>query len=493
MAAKLEKLDGNKVKFEITVSGDKFEEGIANAYKKLKGKFNIPGFRKGKAPRAIIENYYGPQVFYEDALDEVIPEAYRAAVEDNKLDVVSRPDYDVVSIDKKDGVVFTAEVFVKPEVKLGKYEGLAVKKPVEKISAKDVDAEVEKTRDQNARWNEVDREAKDGDTVIVDFVGSVDGVPFQGGEAKDQSLVLGDGRFIPGFEEQIVGMKSGDQRDINVTFPEGYTPELAGKDAVFAITLHTVKEKELPEIDDEFAQDVPEFDTLADYKKDIKKKMQERADLRAKAEMENQLLTAVADGMEADVPDVMVENQIDYQVQQMAYQLMYQGMKLEDYLEYIGMTMEDFRAQYKEDAAKQVRMRLAVEELLKELKIDPTEEEIEKKYEELAKAENKTVQEYKDMLGAQEIDYFKDRVAMEQLFDYLVSKAVVEEVDAKEEAEKAAAEEKKAAKKSTKAASDKKSSAKKSASKKETEKAADEAGDTQAKEPAANEDTAAKE
>lgn len=474
MTAKLEKLDGNKVKLEITVPGEKFEEGIQKAYQKLKGKFNIPGFRKGKAPRGIIENFYGPQVFYEDALDEIIPEAYREAVEENKLDVVSRPDYDVLSIDKKDGVVITAEVFVKPEVKLGKYEGLKIKKPVEKIAAKDVDAEVEKTREQNARWVEVDRAAKDGDTVIVDFLGSVDGVPFEGGEAKEQSLVLGEGRFIPGFEEQIVGMKAGEQRDINVKFPEGYTPELAGKDAVFAITMHTVKEKELPEIDDDFAQDVSEFDTLADYKKDIKKKMQDRADMKAKAEMENQLLTAIADGIKADIPEVMIDNQIDYQVQQLSYQLMYQGMKLEDYLQYIGMTMDDLRKEYREGSAQQVKMRLAVEALLDKLKIDPTEEDIEKKYEELAKAENKTVQEYKDALGAQELDYFKDRVAMEQLFDYLVSKAEVQEVDAKAwEKEQADKAKKESEKKETKKTTAKKTTAKKETAKADTKPAAE--------------------
>ncbi len=486
MTAKLEKLDGNKVKLEITVSGDQFEEGIQKAYQKLRGKFNIPGFRKGKAPRGIIENFYGPQVFYEDALDEIIPEAYRAAVEENKLDVVSRPEYDVLSIDKKDGVVMTAEVFVKPEVKLGKYEGLKVKKPVEKIAAKDVDAEIEKTREQNARWVEADRAAKDGDTVILDFLGSVDGVPFEGGAAEEQSLILGEGRFIPGFEEQIVGMKAGEQRDINVTFPEGYTPELAGKDAVFAITLHTVKEKELPELDDDFAQDVSEFDTLADYKKDIKKKMQDRADMKAKAELENQLLSQIADGIKADIPEVMIENQIDYQVQQMSYQLMYQGMKLEDYLQYIGMTMNDLRNEYKEGSAQQVKMRLAVEALLDKLKIDPTEKDIEKKYEELAKAENKTVQEYKDMMGAQELDYFKDRVAMEQLFDYLVSKADVEEVDAKawekEQAEKA--------KQDSEKKEPKKAAAKKQTTKKETAKAADKVTE---KKPAAKKTAAKKE
>ena len=446
MAAKLEKLEGNKAKLEIAVSPEKFEEGISKAYQKLKGKFNVPGFRKGKVPRKIVENYYGPQVFYEDALDEIIPDAFLEAAKEHELEVVSRPEYDVLSIDAKDGVVFTAQVVLKPEVKLGKYEGIKITKPVEKITAKDVDAEVEKTREQNARWVDVDRESKNGDTVVIDFVGSIDGVKFEGGAAENQSLVLGDGRFIPGFEEKIVGMKAGEEKDIDVKFPDDYTPEFAGKDAVFAITLKTVKEKELPEVDDDFAQDVSEFDTLAEYKKDIKKKLQDRADLRAKAEMENQLLSAVAKEIEADIPDEMVNNQIDYQIQQMSYQLMYQGMKLDDYLKYMGKTLQDLRNDYKESAQEQVRMRLAVEALLKKLEIDPSEEDIEKKYEELAKDANKTVQEFKDTMSTQEIDYFKERVAMEQLFDYLVSKAEIEEVDPKKEA----AEQKKASKDSAK-------------------------------------------
>lgn len=487
MAAKLEKLEGNKAKLEIAVSPEKFEEGISKAYQKLKGKFNVPGFRKGKVPRKIVENYYGPQVFYEDALDEIIPNAFLEAAKEHELEVVSRPEYDVLSIDAKDGVVFTAQVVLKPEVKLGKYEGIKITKPVEKITAKDVDAEVEKTREQNARWVDVDRESKNGDTVVIDFVGSIDGVKFEGGAAENQSLVLGDGRFIPGFEEKIVGMKAGEEKDIDVKFPEDYTPEFAGKDAVFAITLKTVKEKELPEIDDDFAQDVSEFDTLAEYKKDIKKKLQDRADLRAKAEMENQLLSAVAKEIEADIPDEMVNNQIDYQIQQMSYQLMYQGMKLEDYLGYMGKTLDDLRNDYKESAAEQVRMRLAAEALLKELKIDPTEEDLAKKYQELAKEANKTVQEYKDSMSTEEIDYFKERVAMEALFDYLVSKAEIEEVDAKEAAKKAEAEKKAAAKAPAKKQTTKSESAKKESAKKDSEK---KAAKPAAKKPAAKKEAA---
>ncbi|MEG0584890.1 MAG: trigger factor [Christensenellaceae bacterium] len=468
MATKLEKLEGNKAKLEITVSGETFEEGIGKAYQKIKGKFNVPGFRKGKAPRAIIENHYGPQVFYEDAFDEVIPEAFREAVLEHELEVVSRPEYDVLSIDKKDGIVFTAEVILKPEVKLGKYEGIKVQRPIVKISAKDVDAEVEKTRSQNVRWIEVQRASKNGDSVIIDFSGSVDGVKFDGGTAQGQTLELGAGRFIPGFEEQVVGMKAGDTKDISVKFPDEYAPELAGKDAVFEIVMQTVKEKELPEIDDDFAQDVSEFETLADYKKDIKKKLKDEAELRSKAEVENQLLEAVANDITVDIPDVMVDNQIDYQIQQLSYQLMYQGMKIEDYLQYIGKTIEDLRKDYKEGAAKQVKMRLAVEALIKKIGIKPTKEEVAKRLEELAAEAGKTVQEYKDMMGGEELDYFNERVAMEKLFDYLVEKAVIEDVEKiaeKKEPVKKAPAKKAAEKKPAEKKAEKKTDEKKSADK----------------------------
>ncbi len=457
MAAKLEKLDANKAKLEIGVSAQDFENGINKAYQKLKGKFNIPGFRKGKAPRAIIENHYGPQVFYEDAFDEVFPEAYRAAVEEHSLEVVSRPEnVEILSLDPKEGILFTVEMYLKPEVKLGQYDGIKVQKTLKNVTAKDVDAEIEKIRNQNVRWVEVDRAAKDGDTVLIDYSGSVDGVKFEGGTAEGQSLLIGSGRFIPGFEEQLIGMKKDDQKDINVTFPKEYAPELAEKDAVFAITMHEVKEKELPALDDDFAQDVSEFDTLADYKKDVKKRLKKQAEERAKMEMENQLLGTVAREATIDIPEVMVDSQVDYQIQQMAYQLMYQGMKLDDYLQYAGKTMDDLKKDYRESAAEQVRMRLAVEALIKELEIDPTPEEAEKRLEELAKEAGKTTQEYKDMMGTEELDYFKERVAMERLFDYLAEKAVIEEAsEEKETAKKAAdkakpaAEKKPAAKKAT--------------------------------------------
>ncbi|HBU12955.1 MAG TPA: trigger factor [Clostridiales bacterium] len=460
MAAKLEKLDANRAKLEISVTPKDFEAGINKAYQKQKGKFNIPGFRKGKAPRVMIENHYGQQVFYEDAFEEVFPDAYKAAIEEHGLDVVSRPEnVEIKTINTKEGVEFSVEVVLKPEVKLGKYDGIKVTKTLKAVTAKDVDAEIEKIREQNARWVEVDREAREGDTVVIDYLGSLDDVPFDGGKAEKQSLELGSKRFIPGFEEQVVGMKKGDEKKLFVKFPEEYTSELAGKDAVFEVKLHEVKEKKLPDIDDEFVQDVSEFDTLADYKKDVKKKLQKQAEDGAKADMENQVLTKLAEDAEVDIPAVMIEGQIDYQMQDISYRLMYQGIRLEDYLAHMGKTMDEFRDGYREAAAQQVKMQLAVEALIKEKSLEPTDEEAEKRMEELAGEAGKTLQEYKNMMGNEELDRFKDRVAMERVFDYLVEHAKVEEATEKKPAAK------KTAKKDEEKTAEKKPAAKKTVKK----------------------------
>lgn len=488
MAAKVEKLEGNKAKLEISISAEEFGSGINKAYQKLRGKFNIPGFRKGKAPRAIIENHYGKEVFYEDAFDEIFPEAYSAAVKENDLDVVARPEkLDITKIDAKDGLEFSVEVQLKPDVKLGQYEKLKVTKTVRKVKPEDIDAEIQKTREQNARWVEVERAAKDGDTVVMDYSGSVDGEKFEGGTAENQTLELGSKRFIPGFEEGLVGLKKGDEKDLDIKFPDEYTPELAGKDAVFAVKVLEVKEKQLPEVDDEFAQDVSEFETLDEYKKDVGEKLQKQYDSRAKVEMEDQVLRAVSENADVDVPDVMVEGQIDNQLQQLRYQLMYQGLKLEDYVEYMGNSMEELREGYRESAAEQTRMRLVMDALIDELKLQPTPEEAEAEMEKMAKEQDKTLEEFKKMMSNDELDYFGDRVAMERLFDYLVEHAVINEVEytgEKEEkpkeapAKKSAGTKKATEKKESKDeadAAEKKPAAKKTTAKKTTTKKADDA------------------
>lgn len=432
MASKVEKLDGNKAKIEINVSPDEFEKGINQAYQKNKAKFSIPGFRKGKAPRTILENHFGKELFYEDAFEEIFPTAYKNAVDEQKLEVVSRlgaNDVDVLEMDRDNGLTFTVTVTLKPDVELGAYEGLNVKKPIFKISEKDIDREIEKIREQNARWIDTVEAANDGDSVLIDYSGSINDEVFDGGTAQDQTLILGSKQFIPGFEDQIIGMKKGEDKDITVIFPENYTPELAGKDAVFKINVKEVRKKELPDLDDDFAQDISEFDTLDEYKTDVKKNLEAQAELRSKVEVENQVLQAAADNAKVDIPDVMIENYIDHQINQLRYQLMYQGIRLEDYLQYMGNTMDDLRASYKVDAGEQVKMRLTIDKLIDELDINPTDEDVEKYMEKLAADAGKTLQEYKNMLSNEELDYFKDRVAMERLFDYLVSKAEVEEID----------------------------------------------------------------
>lgn len=473
MTSKLELLEGNKAKLEIEVSPENFGEGMQTAYIKERGKYNIPGFRKGKAPKVMIENYYGEGVFYEEAFEAVFPDAFEGAVKEHELDVVSRPDIDILKIGKKDGLLFTAEVFLKPEVKLGKYKGVEITKKEAKVTAKEVNAELEKLREQNVRWVEVKRPAAIGDTVVMDYSGSVDGVKFDGGTAEGQTLELGSNRFIPGFEEQVVDMEAGDQRDITVKFPKEYpVPELADKDAVFAINLISVKEKELPELNDEFAQDVSEFDTLADYKKDIKKNLKKAADEKAKSEMEDELIRAITEGSSVEIPKPMVESQTDYQIQQLSYQLMYQGMKIEDYLKYIGKTMEELREGYAKGSEEQVKMRLCIEAMIKAENIDASEKELEKYLEKMAEGANKTLDEYKKLVSDQDIAYSKERVRVDKLFDMLMEEAVLTEKTPEKKAAKAPAKKTAAAAKKTAKTPAKKEEegSKKKTAKKEAEK-----------------------
>jgi trigger factor len=432
MASKLELLENNKAKLEIEVSAEEFNDGLQKAYTKVRGKFNVPGFRKGKAPQFMIENYYGEGVLFEEAFDAVFPKAFDDAVEEHKLEVVSRPDIDIVKIGKEDGVTFTAEVFLKPEVKLGEYKGIEIVKKDDKVSAKEVNDELDKIRNQNVRWVEVEREAKTGDTVVLDYSGSVDGVKFEGGTAEGQTLELGSGRFIPGFEEQVAGAKPGDKKDITVTFPEEYpAKELAGKEAVFAINILSVKEKELPVLDDEFAKDVSEFDTLADYKKDIKKNLKKAAEEKAKSQMEDDILKAIVENSQVEIPEPMIDTQTGYQIQQLSYQLMYQGMKLEDYLQYIGKTVDDLRADYREGSEKQVKMRLCIEAMIKAENIEANDEDVEKQIAKMAEEAKKTPEEYKKLIKDEDNEYFRDRIKVDKLFDFLAANAVIKKEEEK--------------------------------------------------------------
>ena len=420
MGIKVEKIDGNKVKMEFSISPEKFEDALSRAFVKNKDKFSVPGFRKGKAPRSIVEKHYGDSVLFEEAFDIAFPEEYTKVVEEAGIDPVARPEIDVTSFDKDKGIDIKVEVYVKPEVKLSKYKGLTATKKEVKIMEKDVSAELKNMLEKNARWETAEVEAKSGDRVTIDYSGSVDGVKFDGGTAEKQSLELGSNTFIPGFEEQVVGMKLNEERDVTVKFPKDYhSKELAGKDAVFAIKLHDINRKELVELDDEFAKDVSEFETLSELKKDIKKKLKEEAVKKAKDEAEDEVLKKIVDESEIDIPSPMIELQIDRQIERLEYNLMYQGIKLEDYLKYTGTKMEDVRDQQKETAESAVRSHLVIEAIAEKEGIVANEEDLNKFFEQEASRANKSVEEYKKLIGSDGIESITSRVALEKTLKFI--------------------------------------------------------------------------
>ena len=422
--AKIENVDVNKVKVTIEVSAEDFAAALQQAYLKNKSKFAVQGFRKGKVPKNVVESYYGEGVFYEDAFEIVFPDSYKAAVDELDIVPVSRPDIDIEKIGKSEGLVYNATIFVKPEVELGEYKGVKAEKVEAKVDKAAVDNEVSSAAERNARWVDVKRAAKDKDKVIIDYSGSVDGVVFDGGTAENQTLELGSNTFIPGFEEQVIGLNIGEEKDITVTFPEQYQAEqLAGKEAVFHIKLHEVKEKELPEIDDEFAQDVSEFDTLEEYKADILKKMTESAEKQADQQTKTNVVKAVTETAKIDLPDIMVENQIDNQIQQMEYSMMYQGIKLEDYLKMLGITMEALREDYRESAKSMVMSQLVVEAIQKAEGIEATDEQLAEELEKRAKQYNKELEEYKKAVSEEELEYIKDNIAYDSTVQFLVDNA----------------------------------------------------------------------
>ena len=429
MNSKLEKIEKNTATLEIEVSEEQFEKGVQKAYKKNAGRFNIPGFRKGKAPRVIIERHYGEGIFYEDAINEVCPEAYQQAVEQHGLQPVDRPEIDIVQIEKHKPFIFKAVVTVKPEVTLGDYKGIRVEKKEYPVTDEDVDKELESMRDSNARMVTVeDRPAKKDDMVIIDYKGFVGEEQFDGGTAENQVLVLGSGQFIEGFEDQLIGAKAGDSIEVNVKFPEDYQAEhLAGKDALFQVDVKEVKEKELPDLDDEFAKDVSEFDTLDELKADIRTKLEERAAHRAKHETEDEVIKKVTELSEIDIPEVMIEKQIDAMVRDFEIQLMYQGIKLDDYLTYIKQSMEDFRAGLEDGATERVRTQLTLEKISKVEGITETEEELNKEIEELAKRyKQEDMEKFKKSLGEDELNYMKESIIIRKTIDFLVENALAQ-------------------------------------------------------------------
>ena len=424
MNCKVEKTkNANEVKLEITVEAEKFENAMKKVYFQNAKYFNIPGFRKGKAPMNIVEKYYGEQIFYEDAFNEVATEAYEEAIKENKIEVVSRPEVDIAQMEKGKDLIFSAVVQTKPEVKLGKYKGVEIEKIEYKVDKKAVDHELGHMQEHNSRLITVDdRPLENGDTATIDFEGFVDGVAFDGGKAEGHELEIGSGAFIPGFEEQLVGMEIDGEKEIKVTFPKEYfSKDLAGKDATFKVKLHEIKKKELPELDDEFAKDVSEFDTLDELKKSIKEKLTKNNEQRAKYETEDAAIKAVCKESELDVPSGMIELEIDNMLKDFEQRLAYQGLNLEQYLKMLGKTEEEIRKEYEPQAIEAIKSRLVLEAVIKAEKIEASEDEVKAKMEEMAKSYGKDVEELSKNENLK--NYLEDGIKSEKALEFIVANA----------------------------------------------------------------------
>ena len=411
----------NQKEIKITLTAAEWEAENEKAYQANKGKYSLQGFRKGHVPRKVLENVYGAGVFFEEAFNEAFPKYYGEVLDKEKdLFPVDRPDIDIDKIDEK-GIVFSAVVTTKPEVTVTEYKGMKHPKIEYNVTDADIEEEIKKAQERASRLVPVeDRPAEDGDTVLIDYSGSVDGVQFEGGTAEKQTLVLGSHSFIPGFEEGVVGMKTGEEKDLNVKFPEDYHAEnLKGKDAVFHVKLHEIKKKEVPEFNDEFVKDVSEFDTVDAYRADIKKRLEEQNARRATQVMENALVDLILEKTPVNIPDCMIQSQIDSMVQEFEYRLMYQGLKLDDYLKYTGMKLEDLRKSYEDQAKKSVKTRLIFEAIIKQEKIEATEEDKQKKFAEMAEAAKKEVEEFKKSLPERQLEYIENEIIIDKLFALL--------------------------------------------------------------------------
>ena len=423
MSVKVEKTDKkNELKLEFKIEAEKFDEAMKKVYTKTAKYFNVPGFRKGKAPMHMVEKMYGTEIFYEDTFNELVPGIFEEELKNNNIEAVSRPDIDIKQIGKGQELIFTAVIQTKPEVKLGKYKGIEIKKIEYNVSDEDVNHELKHMQEKNARLVSVERPVKDGDITVIDFEGSIDGVPFDGGKAENHELTIGSKQFIPGFEDQIIGMKLEEEKDIKVTFPEDYfSKDLAGKEATFKVKLHEIKEKELPKLDDDFAKDTSEFETLAELKKSIKEKLEEENKHRAKHETENAVIEAVADTVELDIPSGMIETEIDNMVKDVESRLSYQGLNLEQYLKIMGKTMEEFRKQYEEQAQKTVKIRLVLEAIQKDLAVKVEESEIKDKIKEMSEAYSRKPEELEQ--NEQFKNYIEENLKYEKTIDFLVENA----------------------------------------------------------------------
>ncbi len=426
MNSKLEKIENNIATLEITVSAEKLEEGIMKAYLKSAKKFNIPGFRKGKAPRKMIERHYGEGVFYEEAINIICPDAYEEAVKVHNLDPVDRPDIDIVEMESGKGLIFKAEVTVKPQVTLGQYKGIEVPKKEYNVTDEDINKELETMRQKNARIVEVtDRPVKAGDMSVIDFKGFVGDHQFEGGTAENHQLEIGSGKFIPGFEEQLIGAEIGNEVDVNVTFPENYhSAELAGKPALFKVTVKELKEKQLLDLDDEFAKDVSEFNSLDELKADIRAKREEESKRMAKQQYEDDVIAKVVENATVEIPDVMVEAQVKVMLRDFDYQLRYQGLNLETYMKYMNMDADRLKESYKPMALNRVKSQLVLEEIAKAEVIDADEADVDAEIEKTAKQYKQDIEKFKSTLKEDELDYIKDGIVVQKTIDFLVKNSV---------------------------------------------------------------------
>ena len=425
MSLQVEKLEKNMAKLTIEASAEDFEKAIQKVYLKARGRINIPGFRKGKAPRKLIEKMYGTGVFYEDAANDLIPTAYAEALKDCDLEIVSRPEINVTQIESGKPFIFTAEVAVKPEVTLGEYKGVEVEKSDVEVTDEDINKEVDKERENNSRTIDVDdRAVENGDIIKLDFDGSVDGVPFEGGKAENYTLTIGSGSFIPGFEDQLIGTKIGEDKDVTVTFPEDYHEKsLAGKEAVFKCKVNAITVKELPDADDEFASEVSEFETLAEYKEDIKKKLTEKKEKEARAKKEAQAVEKAVENATMEIPDAMIDTQVQSMMEDFARRMQSQGLSLEQYFQFTGMDVKKMHDQMKPEALKRIQNSLVLEAVAKAENIEISDEKVDEEIAKMAEAYKMEVEKLKGIIGDSERDQMKKDLAVQAAADLIADAA----------------------------------------------------------------------
>lgn len=439
MSATYEKVSSNKAKLSFTVPAEQFEAAMQKAYLRNRGKINVPGFRRGKAPRKLIETMYGESVFYDDAFQLIFPDLYDEAVKENNLQVVDQPEVDVQEIGEGKDLVFSCEVYVRPDVTLGDYKGLTVNVTKQTVTDADIDARIEQDRKKVARQIDVEGALENGDTVKLNYMGTVDGVAFEGGTAENQTLTLGSGQFIPGFEEQMVGMNIGEEKDLNVTFPEKYhSEELAGKNAVFHVKVLSATRTELPKLDDDFAADASEYNTFAEYKDSIVKELNDRAAKNNEIAVENALVEKAVENASMDIPQAMINEQTNYLLREMQMRMAYQGLKMEDYLKYTGQTIEQLADMYKGEAEHRVKVELTLDAIRKAEGIEPTDEDVAKQIAEQAERMGQSVEDFEKTLTDEQRGYLRDTAAIQKVVDLMKQDCTVEEKKEEAAEEKAA-------------------------------------------------------